>query len=351
MYDDKTIIISCAGMGKRLGLGIPKALIEIEGKPLIIRHLEMLKDCSDVRIVVGYKAEEVIKTVTKYRRDITFVFNHDYMNNGTGASVTLASKFANKYVITIDGDLLIHPDDMKKILDHPTSFIGVCKASTDNPVLTEIKNNKVVEFSREHGSFEWTGVSQFESAKIQGGNGHVYQLLEPSLPTDYIFLRTKEIDTPNDHEHAIKWVKNNFSDNITIGVLGGMGTVATANFFDRLINAFPAEKEVKISQFGMIIDPSDEILGYKIDAYYAVQANGMLLGYLAENNMITDDKFSVIAKIVPENKAVVSTSVIDEKLMPVIGYTGKNYIAVGFNGNMLGYAQYDGQVLDFQKNK
>ena len=208
MYKDKTIIISCAGMGKRLGMGIPKALIEVDGKPLIIRHLEMLKDCEDVRIVVGYKAEEVIKVVNSYRKNITFVFNHDYMNNGTGASVSLATKYANKYVITIDGDLLIHPDDMNKILNSDKPFVGVCKASTDNPVLTEIEDDKVIEFSREHGTFEWTGVCQFETKKINEGTGHVYQLIEPFLPMDYLFLRTKEIDTPNDYDNAGKWVKN-----------------------------------------------------------------------------------------------------------------------------------------------
>ena len=38
--DNKTIIISCAGMGTRLGIGMTKALIDIDGKPLIIRQLE-----------------------------------------------------------------------------------------------------------------------------------------------------------------------------------------------------------------------------------------------------------------------------------------------------------------------
>ena len=243
MYENKTIIISCAGMGKRLGMGIPKALIEINGKPLIIRHLEMLKDCKDIRIVVGYKAQDVIKVVNKFRKDITFVFNHDYKNNGTGASVSLAAKYANKYIITIDGDLIIHPDDMQKILNENKPFVGVCKASTDNPVLTEIKDNKVIEFSRDHGQYEWTGVSQFESSKFENNDGHVYQLLEPMLPLKHLFLRTKEIDTPNDFDHAVKWLNNNYSDNITIGILGGMGSVATVDFFNRLVTAFPAEKE------------------------------------------------------------------------------------------------------------
>ena len=214
MYKNKTIIISCAGMGKRLGMGIPKALIEIDGKSLICRQLEMFQECDDVRVVVGYKAEDVIKEVNKYRKDVTFVFNHDYMNNGTGASVSIAAKHANEYIITIDGDLLIHPDDIKKILNCKNSFVGVCNPSTDNPVLTQIQNDKVVQFSRENGMFEWTGISQIKSSELIPGTGHVCQLLESLLPMNYLLIRVKEIDTPNDYQNAIKWIENNFEDNI-----------------------------------------------------------------------------------------------------------------------------------------
>ena len=78
MAVSRTVIISCAGMGNRLGLGTTKALLEIDGKPLIIRHLEMLEHERDIRVVVGYQAEAVIETVRKYRDDILFVFNHQY---------------------------------------------------------------------------------------------------------------------------------------------------------------------------------------------------------------------------------------------------------------------------------
>ena len=44
MQVSRTVIISCAGMGNRLGLGTTKALVEVEGKPLIMHHLEKLKD-------------------------------------------------------------------------------------------------------------------------------------------------------------------------------------------------------------------------------------------------------------------------------------------------------------------
>ena len=66
----RTIIISCAGMGNRLGLGTTKALVEVDGKPLIIRHLENLQEEEDIRVVVGYQAEKVIEVVNQYEKDI-----------------------------------------------------------------------------------------------------------------------------------------------------------------------------------------------------------------------------------------------------------------------------------------
>ena len=244
MITNKTIIISCAGMGKRLGLGVTKALVEVAGESLLIRTLKMLDDCADVRIVVGYQAEKVIEKVNEYRKDVTFVFNHNYTTTGTGASVSLACENAKDLILTIDGDLLIHPSDMKEILNSSDEFIGVSKPGTDNPVLTIINDKgQVSGFSREEGSFEWTGVCQVQTNKLTSGEGHVYQLLEPLLPLSYKYLRTKEIDTPNDYANAVKWIENNFSDDKIIGILGGMGSYATVDLFKRVVDSFPAEKE------------------------------------------------------------------------------------------------------------
>lgn len=205
----KSIIISCAGMGTRLGLKMPKALVKISNKTLIQRNLELLNSCEDIRVVVGYKAENVINEVNKYRRDVLFVFNNDYMNTGTGASVMLATKFANEYVLTIDGDLIVHPDDMSKILSEKDEFIGVCEPGTDNPVLTTIENDNVIMFSRKKGEYEWTGVCHMKTNDLVKGTGHVYQLIEPLLPKKYLLVRIKEIDTINDLENAESWAKEN----------------------------------------------------------------------------------------------------------------------------------------------
>lgn len=210
----RTVIISCAGMGNRLGLGATKALVNVDGKPLIIRHLEMLQDEEDVRVIVGFQAEKVIDVVTNYRKDILFVFNHKYKETGTGASLCLGAQYANDYILSLDGDLIIHPDDMKQILECKTEFVGGGTIETEEPwmVQTQMINNTlcVTGFSQESGAFEWNGVTQIKTERLSHGSGHVYQLLEPHLPLPYRNIRTREIDTIGDYEKAVSWVKKGF---------------------------------------------------------------------------------------------------------------------------------------------
>lgn len=211
MAFSRTIIIGCAGMGNRLGLGTTKALLEIEGMPLIIHHLQHLKNEEDVRVVVGYQAERVIDVVKAYRNDVLFVFNHDFKTTGTGASVALASKYANDYILSLDGDLLIHPEDMQKILDSRQEFIGGNPIASDDPWMlqtyTQDGKEMVSAFSRCVGNYEWNGVTQIQSSKMLNGTGHVFQLIEPHLPIEFMNIRTREIDTINDYERAVEWVR------------------------------------------------------------------------------------------------------------------------------------------------
>ena len=216
MQVSRTVIISCAGMGNRLGLGTTKALVEVEGKPLIMHHLEKLKDESDIRVVVGYQAEKVINVVRKYRKDVVFVFNHNYRETGTGASVALASQYANEYILSLDGDLIIHPDDMKKILECDHEFVSGGIPDTDEAWMLQTYKDDgkefVSAFSKNIGNYEWNGITQMKSAKIKNGQGHVFQLIEPYLPIPFLELRTREIDTVNDYERAVEWVRNNFRE-------------------------------------------------------------------------------------------------------------------------------------------
>lgn len=48
--------------------------------------------------------------------------------------------------------------------------------------------------------------------RLVSGDGHVYKMLEPLLPLELKLIRSKEIDTINDYENAIKWVKSNYEE-------------------------------------------------------------------------------------------------------------------------------------------
>lgn len=212
MKGNMTIIISCAGMGTRLGIGATKALVDVAGKPLIIHQLEQLKDYDDIRVVVGYQAERVIDVVKNYRDDISFAFNYDYKTTGTAASFSKGMVGAREYVVAFDGDLLVNPDDLKTFLDFEGEVIGGCEPTTDNPVLMTINDDCVVEFSREHGQLEWTGLAKMRRERLSPGEKHVYMMFEPLMPIKVMKIRTREIDTQNDYENAIRWVENGYQD-------------------------------------------------------------------------------------------------------------------------------------------
>ncbi len=216
MSVSKTIVISCAGMGTRLGIGSTKALIDIDGKPLIIRQLELLKDFDDIRIVVGYQMEKVIEVVNSYRKDILFVFNHDYRNTGTGGSFSRAIKHAAELVVSLDGDLLVHPDDLMRVLHSDKECVCGAIPCTEDPMLmkTLTQNGQIygVGFSREEGEYEWTGLAQVKTSRLTPGNHHVCDMMVPLLPLPMELIRTKEIDTMADYEHAVAWVKSGYAD-------------------------------------------------------------------------------------------------------------------------------------------
>ena len=135
-----SVVISCAGIGSRLGLNSTKALINIDGKSLIAWQLELFKDVEDVRIVVGFQASLVIEEVLKYRKDAIFVYNHNYFDTKTGASFYLGARDANTYVMEYDGDLLVNPQDMAMLLNQSGEWIAYTDISSSEPVFVSVNS-------------------------------------------------------------------------------------------------------------------------------------------------------------------------------------------------------------------
>lgn len=209
MSSIKSVVISCAGIGSRLGLGQTKALIKINEKSLIAWQLELFKDVEDVRIVIGYQANDIVEEVLKYRNDVIFVYNHRYFETKTGASFYLGSQHANEYVLEWDGDLLVHPDDVEKILNMEGEFIGYADKTSDEPIFVQTdEKGDVIAFSRENGDFEWTGPACIKKEKLNYSSGNVFNQLEPYLPMKGLKVRAYDIDTYDDYVRVQEITKN-----------------------------------------------------------------------------------------------------------------------------------------------
>lgn len=208
MSSIKSVIISCAGLGSRLGLATTKALININGKSLIHWQLDLLKDVEDIRVVVGFQANDVITEVKQYRNDVIFVYNHNYFETKTGASYYLGAKDGNEYAIEMDGDLLVHPDDMRMLLETDGEWIAYADKRSDDAVMVKVNQlGDVLSFSREYGDYEWTGPCCIKKEKLKFSSGHVFNQLEPYLPMKGIKIRACDIDTYEDYQRALEFIK------------------------------------------------------------------------------------------------------------------------------------------------
>lgn len=200
-YDDeKSVVISCAGIGSRLGLGLTKALVQINGNSLISWQLKLFKDVKDVRIVIGFQGGEIIEEVRKYRDDVIFCYNHRYFETKTGASYYLGARHANHETLEWDGDLLVHPDDVKKLLATSGEFICYADKTSDDAVFVQTnENGDVLCFSREQGDYEWTGPACMNKQHLIYSTQNVYNMFEPYCPMKGIKVRAYDIDTYNDY--------------------------------------------------------------------------------------------------------------------------------------------------------
>ncbi len=97
-------VILAAGQGKRLGLGAPKALAKVDNISLIERtiHFFLTLGIRDLIIVVGYKAEEIEKFLSRSQiaRDskITWVENKEF-HRGNGLSVFCVRDYVKEHFL------------------------------------------------------------------------------------------------------------------------------------------------------------------------------------------------------------------------------------------------------------
>ena len=109
------VIIIAAGSATRLGKlteGKPKGLLEINGKSIIQRQIELFKkyNINDIIIITGPHKEFGISNVT-------YVEDTNYENHDVLGSLMAASNFLNGEVLTCYSDVLFNEEILKQILN------------------------------------------------------------------------------------------------------------------------------------------------------------------------------------------------------------------------------------------
>src|SRR5206468_8796870 len=88
-----SIIILAAGLGKRMFSSLPKVLIPVCGRPMLLHILDRVQEAQPharIVVVVGHQKEKVIESVNaeKYSMGISFVEQKE--QKGTGHAVKCA---------------------------------------------------------------------------------------------------------------------------------------------------------------------------------------------------------------------------------------------------------------------
>jgi choline kinase len=203
-------VIAAAGMGTRLGHGLPKCLVSVNGSTLIESQLRLLREVPTVRVVAGYRKDEVMDAARKVRSDVEFACNSRYEHTSTQDSYVLGALGLAGHCLFLDADIWFDPSSFSSFLDRVVRYdvaIGVTKTKTDDAVyahLQEVSNRQcVTAFSRtERSEYEWANILWAHTEILRENSGAVFETVSEHLPATAIEIDSFEVDTEADLARA-----------------------------------------------------------------------------------------------------------------------------------------------------
>lgn len=132
-------IILAAGKGTRLKPltdNVPKALIEVGGKPLLEHVIEALpQTISSVSIIVGYLGAQIRARYgeTIGERQVTYITQTDL--NGTGGAIALAQPHIHGPTLVVNADDIYVAHDLERLSRHRLAILATkTRASVTSPL-------------------------------------------------------------------------------------------------------------------------------------------------------------------------------------------------------------------------
>lgn len=218
------VVIFAAGLGSRLGLGVPKCLVHVSGKPILQYQLDAINSALNqciIHVITGYcyKQVEMFLAGYKGRNRIITHRNPFFKEAGICGSAWIASQFImSQSVLRLDGDVIISADSLKKLMKQNTSTLltADCFYGKKTNVVKLDKESFVQSISLEEnysGTDEWICVELYcngeyvplveDAIDTLPRNAHYYEALNLYFQKGIRFSvlhanHVYEIDTPED---------------------------------------------------------------------------------------------------------------------------------------------------------
>ena len=125
---------------KNISEDIPFSMLDINGKPLLQRQVEVLNKCKifSINVVVGYKKEEVGVNGVK------LIHNPDYSNTGTLYSIMCALNNINEKTIICFGDVIFDHVILSRIMESSEDITLLIDNSYDSKHVDDNRRKELV---------------------------------------------------------------------------------------------------------------------------------------------------------------------------------------------------------------
>lgn len=130
--DMKRAIILAAGLGLRLRSltnNLPKCLVKVNGKSILINQLECLEKngMEETIVVVGYMKDKIIDKIGgKFgNMRISYVVNNIFDKTNNIYSLWLARDYLQEGCILIESDIMFEEEVLKRVLNSPEDDLSV----------------------------------------------------------------------------------------------------------------------------------------------------------------------------------------------------------------------------------
>lgn len=223
-------IILAAGMGRRLGAGRPKCLLDVGGASILHRQLAAFRSAGIEHfvLVVGYACDQVCEHVADQPGRIEFIINERYAETNTIYSLYLARQWFGAGFYYANGDVVFDRRLVERLRDASDPDVLAVKPERcgQEEVKVVVRGDRIVGIGKEldpaRSLGEFVGVARFGAGLVpsfaqmlaicveaEGIVGDHFERAVDRLcstevlkPLDVSDLPCGEVDFPEDLEHA-----------------------------------------------------------------------------------------------------------------------------------------------------